>query len=207
MNYKSQYGQDRFLNENFFKNKKNGVFVDIGAHDGVTLSNSYFFEKDLEWFGLCIEPIPFLFEKLNENRKCIKVNGCAWSENTTKKFRIINGYSEMLSGIVDCYNTEHVKRIDNECKTENGNYEDVDMVCYKLNDLLEENKLFKIDFLSIDTEGSELEILKSIDFDKFDIQIILVENNYNDNSLREFLQSKNFKLNNKLSIDDVFIKK
>lgn len=57
MKYKSQYSQDKFLNENFFKNKKNGVFIDIGAHDGITMSNSFFYEKQLGWDGLCVEQI------------------------------------------------------------------------------------------------------------------------------------------------------
>lgn len=206
MNYKSQYNQDRFLNEKFFHNKKNGVFVDIGAHDGVSLSNSYFFEKDLEWKGLCIEPIPTLFEQLDKNRDCIKIQGCAWSEDTVKKFRMIKGYAEMLSGIVDTYEPNHVKRIDDECKSTDGSYEDVDMPCYNINNLLEKYGLLKVDFLSIDTEGSELEILKTIDFDRFDIKIILVENNYNDNNLRKFLNSKNYNLDYRLSIDDVFVK-
>ena len=206
MDYKSQYNQDRFLNENFFKNKKNGVFIDIGAHDGVSLSNSYFFEKSLGWEGMCIEPIPTLFKELDKNRDCIKINGCAWNEDTTKKFRLIKGYAEMLSGIVDTYEPEHAKRIDDECRSMNGEYEDIEMTCYNLNGLLEKHRLYEIDLLSIDTEGSELDILKSVDFNKFKINIILVENNYNDNNLREFLTSKNYKLVHRLTIDDVFVR-
>ena len=57
VSYYSQLGQDRFLNENYFKNKLTGTFVDIGAHDGNTYSNSKFFEN-LGWSGLCVEPIP-----------------------------------------------------------------------------------------------------------------------------------------------------
>ena len=53
LGYKSQFGQDKFLNENIFKNKRNGVFIDIGAHDGITYSNSYVFEKQLDWTGIC----------------------------------------------------------------------------------------------------------------------------------------------------------
>lgn len=50
--YFSQFEQDKFLNEKFFKNKKNGVFIDIGAHNGINLSNTYFFEKKLNWRGI-----------------------------------------------------------------------------------------------------------------------------------------------------------
>lgn len=54
------------MNERFFKNLKNGVFFDIGAHDGVSLSNTYFFEKELGWSGICLEPIPEVFERLKK---------------------------------------------------------------------------------------------------------------------------------------------
>jgi FkbM family methyltransferase len=206
MNYKSQYNQDRFLNEKFFHNKKNGVFIDIGAHDGVSLSNSYFFEKELNWKGMCVEPIPTLFEQLDKNRECVKVQGCAWNQDGVKKFRVIKGYAEMLSGIIETYDSSHIKRIENECESTNGSYEDLDIPCYDINGLLKKNGFFNIDFLSIDTEGSEFEILKKIDFKKFDIGIIIVENNYNNNELREFLKSNNYGLFTKLSVDDVFVK-
>jgi hypothetical protein len=64
--YYSQIRQDRYI-DFFFSKKRNGVFVDIGANDGVTLSNTYFLEKERHWTGICIEPIPSSFEKLKAN--------------------------------------------------------------------------------------------------------------------------------------------
>ena len=166
--YKSQYNQDKILNEKYFNNKKNGVFLDIGAHDGIDLSNTYFFEKNLEWSGICFEPVPTVFNSLSQNRNCTLVNGCAWYEDTKKTFRVVKGYSEMLSGILDSYNPLHLNRINNECETYGSTYEDIEVDCYDINKILIQNNLKKIDFISIDTEGSELEILKRIDFDFFD---------------------------------------
>jgi FkbM family methyltransferase len=206
MEYKSQYNQDKYLNENFFKDKRNGTFVDIGAHDGVSISNSYFFEKYLNWTGMCIEPMPELFKELEKNRDCIKINGCAWEEDTVKTFRLINGYAEMLSGILDSYDERHKERIELECRIHGGSYRDIEMNCYNVNNLLEKYNLFNIDFMSIDTEGSEFEILKTIDFEKFDIKIVIVENNYNDSKIREFMEMKKYKLHDKLSCDDLYIK-
>jgi len=206
MDYKSQYKQDKYLNENFFNNKKNGVFVDIGAHDGVSISNSYFFEKNLEWDGICIEPMPELFKELEKNRDCIKINGCAWENDTTKTFRLISGYAEMLSGILDTYDERHKERIDLECRIHGGTYEDIEMRCYNVNNLLEKHELFDIDFMSVDTEGSEFDIIKNIDFERFNIKIVLVENNYNDSKLREFMELKNYKLHDKIMCDDVYLK-
>ena len=53
--FESQLGQDKYLFENFLKHK-NGFFVDVGAHDGVFLSNTFFFENELNWSGVCVEP-------------------------------------------------------------------------------------------------------------------------------------------------------
>ena len=77
--YFSQYDQDRYVNEQFFKNKKGGVFVEIGAYDGVLLSNTFFFKKYLGWTGICIEPIPDVFSRLKSNRSAICVQGCICS--------------------------------------------------------------------------------------------------------------------------------
>ena len=68
MKYYSQFEQDKFIYENYFINKTKGYFVDIGAHDGITFSNSKFFEE-LGWDGVCIEPNPKIFEK-RMNKLC-----------------------------------------------------------------------------------------------------------------------------------------
>lgn len=204
--YKSQFGQDRYLNEKIFKNKKNGVFVDIGAHDGITLSNTFFFEKNLGWSGLCIEPIPSVFGLLCNNRNCVKINGCAWNENTKKKFRIIEGYSEMLSGIIDAYPEEHLNRISGEIEQFDQTYRDVEVDCFNTYDLLLSHGLRKIDLFSIDIEGGEFDVLKTIDFNIINIEVILVENNYEDENIRNFLKKNGYLLDTTLTIDDVFVK-
>src|SRR5215813_11688605 len=71
MKFFSRAGQDQFLFEHFFRGKRNGVFVDAGAHDGEKLSHSLFFERFMDWRGLCIEPGAEAFAKLAAQRKCI----------------------------------------------------------------------------------------------------------------------------------------
>lgn len=70
MTYHSELGQDKFLEAKFFKGKRNGVFIELGATDGVHNSNTLYYEKALGWTGLLIEPIPWYFEDghLRENR-------------------------------------------------------------------------------------------------------------------------------------------
>lgn len=70
MNFFSRSGLDQFLFENFFRGRRGGVFVDAGATDGETSSNSLFFERFMDWRGLCVEPRPDAFAKLAALRKC-----------------------------------------------------------------------------------------------------------------------------------------
>ena len=54
--YKGQEGQDKWANEHIFHGRRNGVFVDLGCYDGVTYSNTWYFERVLNWSGVCVEP-------------------------------------------------------------------------------------------------------------------------------------------------------
>ena len=73
MEYISQIGQDRFIDE-FFNKKENGFFVDVGANEGVRISNTYFLEKVRNWKGICIEPLPVEFKELQKNSNVINGN-------------------------------------------------------------------------------------------------------------------------------------
>jgi FkbM family methyltransferase len=179
-NYYSQWGQDRFINENIFKGKKGGVFVDIGAHDGVTLSNTLFFEKELGWSGLCIEPIVERYCELVKARNCICMNCCVYSKNAPVFFRQNSGYTEMLSGISDTCDVRHLSRMSQEQKAFGGESRTIKKQAYTLSTLLSINNIEKIDYLSIDTEGSEYEILLGMDFKKFPTSVVDIECNYED---------------------------
>lgn len=205
--YYSQIGQDKFIYEQFFKDKKQGFFVDIGAHDGMTYSNTYFFEKELGWNGICFEPIPAIFEELQKNRKCICINSCVSAIDKGVKFIMVSGYSEMLSGMVSTYDPRHWNRLKNEIKKYGGSYEIISLPSVCFNVAMKQYQVMKIDFLSIDTEGSELEILKSIDYDLVYIYVVCVENNYNDLSIKQFMETKGFKRVAYLgcSQDEVFV--
>lgn len=207
--YNGQYKQDKYL-DHLFKKKSNGVFIDIGAHDGVTFSNSLFFEKKRNWKGICVEPIPEIFKKLDEARNCIKINGCISDKKGIEKFLRIKGEfvdTEMLSGLVDNYDPRHLERIDREIKQYGGSKEEIDVKCFNINDLLAEHKLNHVDFFTIDTEGNEMSILKTIDFEGFDIDVLLVENNYQTEEMNQFMKSKRYKRIKKIGHDEVFRKK
>lgn len=207
MNFYSQHQQDEYVYNNFFKDKKDGIFLEIGAYDGVALSNSYFFEKELGWKGICVEPQKNKFDLLVKNRSCICVNGCIADFTGKGLFLEVDGYATMLSGLVNKYDHKHLARIDNEIRMFGGSKKEVEVDCYLLSDLLKKNDFKKIDFCSIDVEGAELDILKTINFENFEFDIFTIENNTGTSVIRKFMQEKGYEGIELLGCDEVYKKK
>jgi FkbM family methyltransferase len=189
----SQHGQDAFVYETFFKSRDGqGYFVDVGAYDGVTFSNSLFFERHLGWSGICIEPLPAAFEKLRGSRTAICLN-CAVADRDGKgEFVDVDmpNYGKMYSGLRAEYDPRHVQIL-NAYMT---GARLIEVPLRRLADILDENGVRTIDYMSIDTEGGELKILKSIDLKSYDVRVISVENNYEDPAVSDHLLGLGYRL-------------
>ena len=192
----SQLGQDVQALERFKEDEK-AYFVDVGAHDGITLSNTYLLEQN-GWTGLCIEPNPALFEELSRNRlgsNCVKA--AAFSESG-KEFEFRD--AGLLGGITDYISTyrEHTK----DAST-------FQILSRTLDDILSEFNAPKyIQYLSIDTEGTELEILKGIDFSKYQFGLISIEHNYEEpkrSTMQQFLRERGYQRHRENQWDDDYI--
>ena len=170
---KSQLRQDLFvLSELEFKKK--GYFVEFGATNGLDISNSYLLETEFEWNGIVAEPAKIWHNELKKNRKVNIETGCVWTE--TGKELNFNEVSETeLSTINEFSSTdkhEHLRKGGKQYK----------VITISLKDLLIKYNAPKlIDYLSIDTEGSEYEILKNFDFKSYKFRVITCEHNYNEN--------------------------
>lgn len=206
--YFSQCGQDKVLNEKLFKNNKNGFFVDVGANHPFRFSNTYFLESQLEWKGICIEPQKDMYELLKNNRKSIILNHGVYNKKTELEFcKTVTG----LCGLVETYDPRHVERINRESKQNN-----IKTIIQKLKVDTLENVFNKynikiVDYISIDTEGSELEILQGINFDKVKINVIDVEDNYPDTEkskkTHQFLLEKGFLYIGNIQHDKIYLNK
>ena len=168
---KSQLEQDlRVLK--FYNNKQGGFYVEIGASNGIALSNTYLLEKSYNWKGICVEPIPrdFLQLKINRPESMCCDNAVYNTSGLVVTFDISN-HSGLFSGIsthIDC----HAELVNKNKTTINVN-------TISLTDLLDKYNSPKfIEYLSLDTEGSEYEILRSFDFKKYTFGLIDVEHNY-----------------------------
>lgn len=156
----SQDAEDVLLRE-YFYNKSGGVYIDIGAHHPYRFSNTYWAYK-LGWRGVNIEPDKERFELFKKYRKeDININCGIANNNMPMRYYI---YEEKA------YNTFNPNMYPNKkiLRTE-------EVWVKKLADVLEENKITKIDFMNIDVEGLEMEVLKSNDWTKWKPEYLLVE--------------------------------
>ncbi|MCS6320057.1 MAG: FkbM family methyltransferase [Nitrospira sp.] len=167
---KSQLLQDLFVMYEL-QEKPGGYFVEFGATNGVDSSNSYLMETRYSWNGILAEPGRIWHEQLKKNRRCRIDERCVWRESgahvefnqvTEPELSTIHAYSD-----TDRYSNSRTK----------GDRYLVETI--SLNELLQEHGApAEIDYLSIDTEGSELDILSAFDFDRYRIKIVTCEHNF-----------------------------
>jgi FkbM family methyltransferase len=201
--FHSQVGQDRFLLENFFRGKRGGVFVDVGAYDGETFSNSLFFERAMGWTGLCIEPLPSAFAKLKATRKAICEQVCVADFEGEAEFTEADdpGRNEkMLSGLTAQFDNRHLRFMQHLSVARATRKTPVT----RLSKLLEKHSLFDIDYCSIDTEGAEIPILAELDLERFRIAVFTIEDNSQDERIPKLMAAKGYDLFARLEQDIVF---
>tara|TARA_Y100000310_G_scaffold328692_1_gene397230 strand:+ start:1882 stop:2529 length:648 start_codon:yes stop_codon:yes gene_type:complete len=153
--------------------KRNGYFVDVGAYEGIHASNTCLFERNYNWKGICIEANPRgnIFEYLLKNRTCICENVAIFSSNTEVKF-MARGRRADCSGIFDP--SFHGQGIE----TRAGKHPLITIQTVTLEHILDKHKAPKIiDYLSIDTEGAEYEIIRVFPFNKYQFRAITIEHN------------------------------
>lgn len=195
----SQIGQDQEI-ARFFGGKKDGFFVEIGAYDGKTYSNTYALEKELGWKGVCVEPLPQRFQQVLENRspdKCTSFN-CALDSVGGKT--VTFSCFEMESGIKERIDRYHFA-------VEKGT--EIEVQTQTLDWILNEVKAPSvIDYLSLDVEGNELEVLKGCDLNKWIFRYITIEHNFVEpkrTQIRELLESYGYIHRRENQFDDDFI--
>jgi FkbM family methyltransferase len=202
MQFYGQHKEDEYL-DTLFPENHIGVCIEIGAYDGISGSNSYFFENK-GWRALCIEPILVSFQQCESIRKeCI--NCCISNEDSEDKefhiFCLNNNNLSAISGLEpDPRLVESHSHLITDRKICN-------VKVRSLTSLLDELQYpTTIDFISIDTENTELDVLKGIDFEKYNIKIMVIENNFNEPFCEEYLKQFGYKKINRIAVNDFFIK-
>jgi len=173
----------------FFHDKAHGFYVEIGAHNGYSGSTTYWAEQ-LGWNGICVEPQKELFSQLRRRRSCALYN-YAVSDETRKDVEFYTfSEAEGWSGIADTMTAKHVSAA-NEYRFGYSSISKVDTITF--NDMMKDfPDINHIDFISIDTEGHEMNVLRSIDFEKYTFGLMTVETK-EDGDVVEYINSKGYK--------------
>jgi FkbM family methyltransferase len=184
---KSQLCQD-LLVLFLLNNKKNGFFVEFGATDGLSLSNTFLLEEKYGWEGILAEPAINWQKALQTNRKCIIDSRCVWEKSGEKLifFEATDGELSTISSFKGCDGHSEARKVGSEYS--------VDTI--SLNDLLTAyNAPTQIDYLSVDTEGSEFNILNNFNFSLYRFNVITVEHNFTETREKVFklLSSNGYK--------------
>ena len=168
---KAQLQQDLFVSYFFPNLGSGGFFVEFGATNGISLSNSYFLENEFEWDGILAEPGRIWHEELTQNRNCKIEYDCVYGVTGE-----VIQFSEVDVPELSTISTYQESDSHSEFRKKNARY---NVSTVSLHDLLLRNNAPRaITYLSIDTEGSEYDILKDFPFENWDISIITVEHNY-----------------------------
>lgn len=200
----SQAGQDCWLEENVFRGKRQGVFVEVGAFDGINGSNTWFFETFRAWHGLLIEPSPRWASACRSHRRvpCVQV-AAGGHEGRARFLEVEQGYTQM-SGLVDSYDPGLMGRV-----KENPQHagREIDVKVRPLGQMLIEHGLSQIDYLSLDVEGAEVAVLEAFPFDRIAVTAWSIENHGNKLAIRSLMEQAGYVRALRVGEDDIWLKK
>lgn len=193
--YFAQFGEDRILDA-IFHHRSEGHCVEVGANDGVTDSMTYHFEL-MGWNCLLVEPIPDLAKKIMEHRNCTVKNYAASSTEGEACFSV----AEEALGMSGMELTRDQRK---KILRAGGTLNEIKVRKKPLDAILEESNFGTIDFISIDVEGHELEVLKGFSPEKYRPRIMLIEDNSNktDPSVQNYMKSKGYVIFKRTGVND-----
>ena len=186
---KSQDKEDQYVVRKYFKGLCGGTYLELGALDGVRFSNSHLFEFGFGWSGVLIEPNPTSFAKLQQNRPNNMLHNFAVC-SSPRHVHFIESGDGAVTGILEfmapsfraAWHGADVRELQKAAKT---------IKCEPLRSILANDlgPARHIDFLSLDVEGAELEVLKTVDFKKQQFGIIFYEADEHNTLKNEMMKS------------------
>lgn len=168
--------------------KRDGYFVEFGATNGITMSNSHVLEHHYGWQGICAEPNPDFHERLARERNCRVSHKCVYSV-TGEQMAFLCTEKGMYSRLEAINPEDHNEGAMRQNPTE------IMVETVTLNDLLDEHGAPDvIDYMSVDTEGSELDILNAFDFERRRVQLFTIEHNFTElrGQIHDLMTSKGY---------------
>lgn len=161
---------------------RGGFFVEAGANDGYTQSNTYYLERFLGWRGVLVEPLPDLYRRCRKERTRSQVFCCALVAQdyagTTASMLTAN-LTSLVRGAQKTAQADaaHCRRGAEIQQTGVG---ELEVPARTLSSVLDEAGAQRIDLLSLDVEGYELQVLNGLDLERHRPEYILVEARFRD---------------------------
>lgn len=200
--YASQAGQD-FVVDRLLRGRTGGVFVDVGAYDGVTGSNSLFFEQRRGWSGVLVEPVPTQRDKAQAIRRapCLPY-AVASGDGTAEFLEITEGYTQM-SGLAGTYDSGVLDRVRADPRHKEFR---ILVETRSLARIFEEAGIEGADFVSLDIEGGEAAALSAFPFERFPVLVWAIENNTGSAALSEIMRGQGYELTEFCGPDEIWRK-
>jgi FkbM family methyltransferase len=196
----SQHGEEKILSQ-FFGDKNNGFLVDIGAMDGVTYSNSRYLIEHKSWSGILVEPHPLYYKNLSDlykdNDKISILNvGCFNVEKEVDFYIYSTGIDSSVSTMSDVFKKRVIDHHGDKFR------ETITVKTQTLNNIISNNV---VDFLSIDAEGVDMEVLESNNWTKNRPRLVCVEHSMDINVLLNFMMHIEYSVYSKTDGNTFFI--
>jgi FkbM family methyltransferase len=200
--YASQAGQDQAVDW-ILKGKRGGTFLDIGAYDGLTGSNSLYFEKYLGWTGVMVEPV----KQNRETAEMWRTSPClpyaiADTDGEATFIAVTQGYTQM-SGLEGEYDAAMLTRV----RSDPRHAEDrITVPTLSLNSLFAETGMDRVDFVSLDIEGGELAALTAFDHTRYRVDVWAIENNTGGPQIATLMREKGYNLAEFCGVDEIYVR-
>ena len=199
--YNAEFETDKYIRETFFPDfEYKGIMIEVGAGPTVFYSMSKHF-RDNGWRCICIDPNP---KFVNDHKK----NGNEIHQLAISNYEGESEFSIVSTGMWDNeYDGISYSGLEIKYKMPNYKVDKVQVKVRTLNSLLDELTVENVDFISVDVEGSEIEVIEGFDVNRYNPKVILLENYTHDPKYETFMDSLGYKLNTKIEYNYIFEKK
>jgi FkbM family methyltransferase len=199
--YQAQHGEDRWL-EAFFKGRTSGFFVEVGAYDGIVLSNTYFFET-VGWIGVLVEPDPIKAARCRETRPKSRVFECAavasGSPPEVTFYRVDRGQVYSTINMTE----EHRRRLARDGLA----FHETRVRAMTLDAILESAGATEVDFVTIDVEEGEFDVLNGFDILRWRPKAVMIETNarFRKPEIRNYFVKHGYVFRDSVGVNDIYV--